>query len=207
MLEPGGLGAAFEVVFGRSGLGKQALHRLELIGPVEMRRTGDRDLGIVEVVSCTDDRERLDRLRRAAEERDELRDRRRMRRSCRRRPRRRERDAAPRRRRPRTRRDARSAHRARRLTGPLRRDRVDTCVLQAGARLANGRDFPYVPRSSTVTLTTSSTTSSSSRIPDSCARSPRPPARASSSLLRERAPRRRSSPPRSSRRRERSVTT
>ena len=40
---------------------------------MEMRRAGDRDLGVVEIRPRANDGQRLDRLRRAAEERDELR--------------------------------------------------------------------------------------------------------------------------------------
>ena len=73
MLEAGGLRAALEVVLGRVGLREEALHGLELVRTMEMRRAGDRDLGVVEVGPGAHDRERLDRLGRAAEERDELR--------------------------------------------------------------------------------------------------------------------------------------
>ncbi len=72
VLEARGLRAALEVVLGRVGLREEALHRLELIRPMEMRGAGDRDLGVVEVGPGAHDRERLDRLRRAAERRDEL---------------------------------------------------------------------------------------------------------------------------------------
>ena len=53
-------------------------------GRWEVRRAGDRDLGVVEVGPRADERQRLDRLRRAAEERDERRDRRTTRRPRRR---------------------------------------------------------------------------------------------------------------------------
>ena len=46
VLEACRLRAALEVVLRRAGLGEQAPHRLELVGPMEMRRAGDRDLGI-----------------------------------------------------------------------------------------------------------------------------------------------------------------
>ena len=70
MLEPGRLRSALEVVLGRGGLVQQTPHGLELVGPMQMRRAGDRDLGVVEVRPRADKRQRLDRLRRAAEERD-----------------------------------------------------------------------------------------------------------------------------------------
>ena len=73
MLEPRGLRAALEVVLARVGLREEALHRLELVRTMEMRRAGDRDLGVVEVGPRAHERKRLDRLRRAAEERDERR--------------------------------------------------------------------------------------------------------------------------------------
>ena len=73
VLEAGGLRAALEVVLGRVGLREEALHGLELVRTMEMRRAGDRDLGVVEVGSRAHDRECLERLRRAAEERDERR--------------------------------------------------------------------------------------------------------------------------------------
>ena len=56
VLEPRRLRAALEVVLGRARLREQALHRLELIGPVQVRRARDRDLGVVEVGSRADDR-------------------------------------------------------------------------------------------------------------------------------------------------------
>ena len=72
VLEPGRLRSALEVVLGRGGLVQQTPHGLELVGAMQMRRTRDRDLGVVEVRPRTHHRQRLDRLRRAAEERDEL---------------------------------------------------------------------------------------------------------------------------------------
>ena len=97
VLEAGGLRAALEVVLGRVGLREQALHGLELVRPMEMRGAGDRDLGVVEVGSGTHDGQCLERLRRAAEERDELGIAATTRRWPRPTPRRRGRDAAPRR--------------------------------------------------------------------------------------------------------------
>ena len=73
VLEPCRLRAALEVVLRRAGLGEQAPHRLELVGPMEVRRAGDRDLGIVQIGPRANDGQRLERLRRAAEERAELR--------------------------------------------------------------------------------------------------------------------------------------
>ena len=52
---------------------EEAPHRLELVGPVEMRRGRDRDLRVVEIRSRPDDRQRLERFRGAAEEREERR--------------------------------------------------------------------------------------------------------------------------------------
>ena len=73
MLEPCRLGAALEVILRRASPGEQAPHRLELVGPVEVRRAGDRDLGIVQIGPRAHDGQRLERLRRAAEERAQLR--------------------------------------------------------------------------------------------------------------------------------------
>ena len=56
VLEAGGLRAALEVVLGRVGLREEALHGLQLVGTMEMRRAGDRDLGVVEVGSGAHDR-------------------------------------------------------------------------------------------------------------------------------------------------------
>ena len=66
------LGAALEVVLRRVGPGEQAEHRLELFGAMEVRGAGDRDLGIVQIGSRANDGQRLERLRRAPEERAEL---------------------------------------------------------------------------------------------------------------------------------------
>ena len=73
VLDPGGLRSALEVVLARVGLREEALHRLELVRTMEMRRAGDRDLGVVEVGPRAHERERLERLRGAAEKRDERR--------------------------------------------------------------------------------------------------------------------------------------
>ena len=73
VLEPRGLRAALEVVLGRTCLREQSPYRLELIRPVQVRRAGDRDLGIVEIRTYADDRKSLDRLRRAPEVREERR--------------------------------------------------------------------------------------------------------------------------------------
>ncbi|HET9438180.1 MAG TPA: hypothetical protein VFO64_08255, partial [Gaiellaceae bacterium] len=42
----GGLRPAFEILLGRLSLFEQAPNRLELIGAMEVRRTGDRDLAL-----------------------------------------------------------------------------------------------------------------------------------------------------------------
>jgi len=63
--------AALELVLRGRCLGEKASDRVELLGPVEVRRARDRDLGLVEVGPRSDDGERLYRLGRAAEERDE----------------------------------------------------------------------------------------------------------------------------------------
>ena len=73
VLEPCRLRAALEVVLRRAGPGEQAPHRLELFGPMEVRGAGDRDLGIAQIGSRANDGQRLERLRRAPEERAELR--------------------------------------------------------------------------------------------------------------------------------------
>ena len=65
------LEAAFEVVLGRTGLREQTADGLELLRPVEVRRAGDRDLVVGEVRHHPHDRQRLERLRRAAQVRDE----------------------------------------------------------------------------------------------------------------------------------------
>ena len=72
MLEPGRLRSALEVVLGRGGLVQETPHGVELVRTMQMRRTGDRDLGVIEVRPRTYKRQRLDRFRRTAEERDEL---------------------------------------------------------------------------------------------------------------------------------------
>ncbi len=72
MLEPLALQPALEVVLGRARLREEVSHGLELVRPMQMRRAGDCDLGVVEVGAGAHDRQRLDRLRRAAEVRDEL---------------------------------------------------------------------------------------------------------------------------------------
>jgi hypothetical protein len=71
VLERGGLRPAFEILLGRVGLLEQAPDRLELIGAMEVRRTGDRDLAFVEVRPGANDGQRLDRLRGAPEEREQ----------------------------------------------------------------------------------------------------------------------------------------
>ena len=188
VLEACRLRAALEVVLRRAGPGEQAPHRLELFGPMEVRGAGDRDLGIAQIGSRANDGQRLERLRRAPEERAELRvsagvDDTRLRT-----PRPRARDASPRR-----------PHRARPRprSAPRRRSLTP---------LANGRDLPYVPRSSTVTRTTTSTTSSSSKTRSSSARSATCCAPASSCCSASERRARPSSQPSSRRRRERSAT-
>ena len=69
----GGVRAALQVLLGDTSSLEQAQHGLELVGPVEVRRAGDRDLGIVQVRPRAHDGQRLERLRRAAEERAQLR--------------------------------------------------------------------------------------------------------------------------------------
>ena len=71
VLEACRLGAALEVVLRRAGLGEQAAHRVELFGPMEVRGAGDRDLGIAQIRSRANEGQRLERLRRAPEERAE----------------------------------------------------------------------------------------------------------------------------------------
>src|SRR5688572_33511285 len=70
VLDPCGLGSALEVVLARIGLREEALHRLELVRTMEMRRAGDRDLGVVEIRPRPYERKRLDRLRGTAKVRD-----------------------------------------------------------------------------------------------------------------------------------------
>ena len=72
VLEPSRLGAALELVLARRRLREQRADGLELIGAVKVRRAGDGDLGFGEIGAQADDRQRLDRLRRAAEVRQEL---------------------------------------------------------------------------------------------------------------------------------------
>ena len=51
---------------------EQPPHRGDLLGPSEVRRAGDRDQLVVELGTRSHDRQRLDRLRRGAEEGDQL---------------------------------------------------------------------------------------------------------------------------------------
>ena len=153
VLEPCRLGAALEVVLRRAGPREQAPHRLELIGPMEVRRARDRDLGIAQIGSRANDGQRLERLRRAPEERAELRVTAGV-------------DDLP----------VRHGDGVHAMPSPRRPHRARPRPRSAPRRrsltsLANGRDFPYVPRSSTVTRTTTSTTSSSSKTRSSSARS------------------------------------
>ena len=71
VLEPRRLRPALEVVLRRARLRQETLDRRELIRAMQMRGARDRDLGVVEVGSRADDRQRLDRLRGASEERHE----------------------------------------------------------------------------------------------------------------------------------------
>ena len=65
------LGAALELVLLGGRLGEQRPDRADLLRVGQMRRGGDRQLTVVEVGPRTDDRQRLDRLRRRPHERDE----------------------------------------------------------------------------------------------------------------------------------------
>ncbi len=73
VLDGRGVRPAFELLLGRRRFREQAPHRLELLGAREVRRARDRDLRAGEVHAGTHERERLDRLRRAAEVGDEQR--------------------------------------------------------------------------------------------------------------------------------------
>jgi hypothetical protein len=73
VLDAGGLRPALEIVLFGAGLREEAPNGLELIRSVEMRRARDRHLGVVEIRPRAYERKSLERLRRAAEERDELR--------------------------------------------------------------------------------------------------------------------------------------
>ena len=68
VLEPLGLVAALEVRLRRRRLGEEAPDRVELLGTGEVRGARDRDLRIVELGTGADERERLERLRRAPQE-------------------------------------------------------------------------------------------------------------------------------------------
>ena len=63
------LQAVLEVVDRRTGAREHLAHGRELRGLRAMRRAGDRDLIVVEVVVALDERNRLDRLRRRAQDR------------------------------------------------------------------------------------------------------------------------------------------
>ena len=76
VLEPRGrvaLRAALEVVLARVRAREQHPDGVELLGPGEVRRRGDRELPRVGVVVGARERQRLERLRRGARERDERR--------------------------------------------------------------------------------------------------------------------------------------
>ena len=68
VLEPRRLRPALEVVLGRLGALEQHAHRGELFGQRQVRRRGDRELPRIEVVVRARERERLEGLRRRAEE-------------------------------------------------------------------------------------------------------------------------------------------
>lgn len=71
MFEPCRLGSTLELVLGGWGFREEAAYELELLGAVKVRRTRDRDLRVVEIGSLAHDRQRLDRLGRAPEVRDQ----------------------------------------------------------------------------------------------------------------------------------------
>src|SRR5579862_6431158 len=71
-LRPALLQTVLEVVDGRSRAREHLANSVELGGLRMMRRTGDRDLVVVEVVVALDERDGLDRLRRRAQEADEV---------------------------------------------------------------------------------------------------------------------------------------
>jgi DNA-binding transcriptional ArsR family regulator len=62
---------AFEIGFCRRSLGQEASHGLDLLGPREMRRAGNRDLRKLQIRTSTDNRYRLQRLCAAPEVGDE----------------------------------------------------------------------------------------------------------------------------------------
>ena len=72
MLDRRRLGPALEVVLRRGRVGEDATDDGELLGRRPMRGAQERDLLVVELGPRPDDRERLERLRRRAEQRDEL---------------------------------------------------------------------------------------------------------------------------------------
>ena len=69
----GRFGPALELVLLGRRLREQAPHGGELLGRSEVRRRGDRDLLRRQVVARADERQRLERLRRRTQERDEVR--------------------------------------------------------------------------------------------------------------------------------------
>ena len=64
---------ALELVLGRRRLREQRAHGLERLRPGEVRRGGDREVAVVEIVARARERQRLERLRRRAHEGDERR--------------------------------------------------------------------------------------------------------------------------------------
>ena len=71
--DPRRLGTALEVVLGRGRVGEDAANDSELLRGRPVRGAEERDLLVVEIGQRPDDGQRLERLRRRAEERDELR--------------------------------------------------------------------------------------------------------------------------------------
>ena len=68
-----GSGAALELVLPGRRRGQQALDRVELLGPREVGRAGDRELLVGEVRASARERQRLQRLRGRTQEADEAR--------------------------------------------------------------------------------------------------------------------------------------
>ena len=71
MLDGRRIGPALELVLGRGRVGEDASHDGDLLGSPEMGRAEEDDLLVVEVGPRAHHGQRLDRLRRRAQERDE----------------------------------------------------------------------------------------------------------------------------------------